>query len=133
MVFGKNILLSSGEKFLYTPLKKEIHIPVFNGSNYKNKENMYIFWFQDDSILNNTSLSGNTLYMTAKFFNAKDGNVIDFVNDDLSGEINENNDLYYRIELNKTNYSYEVSQFSGNNSLRVGKSHQNPIKFYQKR
>lgn len=133
LVFGKNLLLSSGEKFFYNQLRKEIHIPVFTGSNYKNKENMYIFWFQDDSILKNTSLSGNTLYMSAKFFNAKDGSVIDFVNEDLTGEINESNDLYYKIILNTNNYSYEVLQFNGDNLNRVGKTHQTPIKFFQKR
>ena len=133
LAFGKNLNLSSGEKFFYNTLRKEISIPVFMGNNYKNKENMYLFWFQDNTVLSDSSLSGNTLWMTAKFFNAKDGTILDFVNTDVDTEIVEQRDLYYKVQLDNTDYSFQILNYGSNSSERVGKSHQNPIKFFQKR
>jgi len=43
LVFAKNLSLPLGEKYFYTTLNGFIHLPVFQGSNYENKENMY--WF----------------------------------------------------------------------------------------
>ena len=84
LVFAKNLALPLGEKYYYTPLGGYVHLPVFKGSNYENKENMYFFWFQDESVLTETNLSGtttgNTFFMTAKFYNAKNGSIVDFTN-----------------------------------------------------
>lgn len=138
LVFAKNLSLPLGEKYFYTPINDNIFVPVFTGSNYRNKENMYFFWFQDESVLTETNLSGsttgNTFFMTAKFYNAKDGTIIDFANGLYSNtqEINEAYDMYYRVDIDKTNYSYQIYPYSGDTiSTRIGTSC-NPIKFYEK-
>lgn len=138
LVFAKNLSLPLGEKYFYTPINDNIFVPVFTGSNYRNKENMYFFWFQDESVLTETNLSGsttgNTFFMTAKFYNAKDGSIIDFANDlyPSSMEIDESTDMYFRVDIDKVNYSYQIYPYSGNTNLtRIGTSC-NPIKFYEK-
>jgi hypothetical protein len=136
LVFTKNLTLPLGEKYFYTPLNDYIFKPVFMGSNYRNKENMYLFWFKDDSVFSEELLKGNTFFMTAKFFNAEDGSIVDFTNKNmisLSGvdpsqrigtsmnpilffqkgitggsEVNESDDMYYCVQINKedTEYGY---------------------------
>jgi hypothetical protein len=119
LIFAKNLSLPLGEKMFYNPLNGYIHLPVFRGSNYSNKENMYFFWFQDESVLTETNLSGtttgNTFFMTAKFYNAKDGSITDFTNDSYSTghTITEQNDMYYQVDINKTDYSYQVYFYNG--------------------
>jgi hypothetical protein len=137
LVFSKNLSLPLGEKFYYNPLRQNIHIPVFMGSNYRNKENMYLFWFQDDTVLSDSTLSGNTFYMTAKFLNATDGSVLDFTTRGLSAgqQLVEYRDMYYKIVINKTNYTYKVYDYDGGTTTEsnlVGKGINNAIKFYEK-
>ena len=136
LIFTKNLTLPLGEKYFYTPLQENIHVPVFHGSNYTNKENMYLFWFQDESVLAETNLSGtttgNTFFMTAKFFNAKDGIITDFYNDvySTSHEINENEDMYFQVDIDKRDYSYKIFKFNGTKGNQVGTT-SSPIKFYE--
>jgi hypothetical protein len=137
LVFSKNLSLPLGEKFYYNTLRQNIHIPVFMGSNYKNKENMYLFWFQDDTVLSDSTLSGNTFFMTAKFMNALDGSILDFTTTELTvdQQLVEERDMYYKINIDKTNYSYKVYQYSGETTTEdnlVGKGMNNAIKFYEK-
>lgn len=133
-VFARNLSLPIGEKFYYTTLRQNIHVPVFMGSNYKNKENMYLFWFQDDSVLSDSTLSGDTFYMTAKFYNGTDGSIIDFTNTKLGNttEVLEPRDLYYKVVINKTNYTYRIYQYDGEQNDRIGNGLSNSINFYQK-
>jgi hypothetical protein len=141
MVFAKNLTLPLGEKVFYTgttsgstvPLNDYIYFPVFTGSNYRNKENMYFFWFTDDSPFSETTITGNTFYMTAKFYNAKDGSVIDFTNKDLPfvDEIVEEEDMYYKVVINRTDFSYQIFEFNGSVGPRIGKTG-DPIVFYEK-
>jgi hypothetical protein len=134
IVFSKNLQLPIGEKFYYNTLRQNIHIPVFMGSNYRNKENMYLFWFQDDTVLSDSTLSGDTFYMTAKFLNANDGSIIDFTNSKLTTttEIIESADLYYKVVINKSNYTYKVFNYNGTQNERVGNGLSNSINFYEK-
>jgi hypothetical protein len=119
LIFAKNLSLPLGEKMFYNPLNGYIHLPVFRGSNYSNKENMYFFWFQDESVLTETNLSGtttsNTFFMTAKFYNAKEGTILDFANDCYSTghTITEQNDMYYQVDIDKRDYSYKVYYYNG--------------------
>lgn len=143
LVFAKNLSLPLGEKVFYTGenFNEYIHVPVFMGSNYKNKENMYFFWFQDESVLTETTLSGtttgNTFFMTAKFFNASDGSIVDFTNDAFSASysatgLTESTDMYYQIDINKLDYSYKVYLFDGTKSTdRYGRTCL-PIQFYER-
>ena len=138
LIFAKNLSLPLGEKMFYNPLNGYVHLPVFRGSNYSNKENMYFFWFQDESVLTETNLSGtttgNTFFMTAKFYNAKDGTILDFTNDCYSTghTITEKNDMYYQVDIDKTDYSYQVYYYNGVNKCdQVGITGK-PVSFFEK-
>lgn len=137
LVFAKNLSLPLGEKLRYVDGGNSVDIfkPVFNGSNYKNSENQYLFWFQDDSVLNESNLIGNEFYMSAKFFNAKDGSIIDFVKSDLNAEVNESDDMYYKVVINRDQYTYRVFKYdSANTGDRIGTQITtfDPIIFYEK-
>jgi hypothetical protein len=135
LVMSRNLSLPLGEKYLYAPLNGYIHLPVFTGSNYRNKENMYLFWFVDDTAFNETNLTGNTFWMTLKFFNAKDGSILDYTTTGLTAgqEVDEVSDMYYKMVIDRTDYSYEIYKFDGINvGDRVGLRN-NPIVFYEKR
>lgn len=135
LVFTKNLSIPLGERYFYTSLNTFIYKPIFYGSNYRNKENMYLFWFQDDSAINEETLTGNTFYMTAKFFNAEDGSIVDFTNKDMveltgsttssrigtrnnpilfyergiqnpSKDVEEEEDVYYCVQLNREDQEY---------------------------
>jgi hypothetical protein len=138
LIFAKNLSLPLGEKMFYNPLNGYIHLPVFRGSNYSNKENMYFFWFQDESVLTETNLSGtttsNTFFMTAKFYNAKEGTILDFANDcyGTGHTITEQNDMYYQVDINKTDYSYQVYKYDGISRGTKSGITNTPIKFYER-
>lgn len=134
LVFAKNLSLPSGEKFFYTVLNDFIFKPVFCGSNYKNTENMYLFWFQDESAFNETTLTGNTFWMSAKFFNGEDGSITDFVKSDIgNSDVVETNDMYYKMVIDKSDYSYQIFRYeNGVTGNRIGKNN-DPIEFYEKK
>ena len=138
LIFAKNLTLPLGEKMYYNPLNGYIHLPVFRGSNYSNKENMYFFWFQDESVLTETNLSGtttgNTFFMTAKFYNANDGTVLDFTNDcfNTGHTITEQNDMYYQVDIDKTDYSYKVYYYNGVVKCEEVGLTNRPIMFFEK-
>lgn len=136
LVFSKNLTIPLGERYFYTTLNTFVYKPIFYGSNYRNKENMYLFWFQDDSALNEETLTGDTFYMTAKFFNAEDGSITDFTNKPFTNgfpepsdtsrvgtssnpilfyergvsnptqEVNEEEDMYYCVKLKRNDSEY---------------------------
>lgn len=138
MVFAKNLSLPLGEKFRLINGATSIDIfkPIFVGSNYKNKENMYLFWFQDDTVLQESELSGTTFYMTAKFYNAKDGSIVDFVKSNLNTEVNESDDMYYKMVINRNGYTYQIFEYdSEGTGDRIGTNGSTfkPIIFYEKK
>lgn len=135
LIFAKNLDLPIGEKFYLTmnDFNDYVFVPVFIGSNYKNKENMYFYWFQDDTPYDETELTGNTFYMTAKFFNGGDGSILDFTNTcfDTTHEVDETQDMYYKVIIDMNNYSYRIHEYDGTMGDRAG-TRSNPIKFYEK-
>ena len=137
MVFGKNLSLPLGEKIFYTggtsPLNEFIYFPVFTGSNYRNAENMHFFWFEDDSPFEGTTITGDTFYMTAKYYNSKDGTVTDFVNQNLSPStpIVEEDHIYYKVIIQRSDFSYRVYTFQGSQGGRIGETG-SPIRFYER-
>jgi hypothetical protein len=137
LVFAKNLSIPLGQKVYDINLKDKIFVPVFNGNNYRNTENMYMFWFPD-----NTVYTGTTFYMTARFFNAEDGTITRFLNRDLtinnSGlvdgtrvglvsnpvkfyEMNPNvstnpeQNVYYRVVFKRPEHTYVITRGLGNN------------------
>lgn len=136
LVFTKNLSLPTGEKYFYTPFRNDLFMPVFMGSQRKNTENLYFYWFTDESVLDELELTSNVFWVTAKFYNAKEGSVLDFVNKDLSNpdwiagmrgmpdtpirfyekgkagyQVNESTDLYYKVTIDKDNFTYKVEKY----------------------
>jgi hypothetical protein len=142
LVFSRNLALPLGEKMFYNTLNGYIHLPVFNGNNYRNKENMYLFWFEQEDVFVETNLSGtpssNTFFMTAKFYNAKNGNIVDFTNSGFtqSHEVIEESDMYYQVDIDRINHTYQISNYNGTiKGSRVGTvsgTTINAVKFYEK-
>ena len=135
LVMSRNLSLPLGEKYYYTGIRHNIFLPVFTGNNYRNTENMYLFWFMDDSALTPKTLSGDTFWMTGKFFNATDGTVMDFTTTGLTAgqEVVETRDMYYKMVIDRTDYSYQIFRYDGTTTgSRIGESN-DPIKFYEKR
>lgn len=126
LVFTKNLNIPLGEKVYYTPINDFIYVPVFHGSNYKNEENMTFYWFSDDSAISDPSLTGDTLYMTAKYYNSIDGSIYNFTKTGITinDKIIESGNTYYKVTLNRNNNTYYIT-----GSGRYGTS-TNPIKFY---
>jgi len=133
LVFSRNLPIPLGEQVDYTPINQKIYVPVFVGSNYRNKENMYLFWFQDDTVLEGTTLSGNTFYMSSKFYNTIDGSYIAFLNKPLpvSRIVNEETDIYRKVIIDRSNYSYVV--YTGiTEDHRGGESSEGtPLRWYE--
>ena len=130
LVFTKHLPIPLGEKVFYTPIGREIYLPIFTGNNYRNKENMFLFWFQDDTVLKGSIYKGDTFYVTAKYYNAIDGTILSFLNSPKSyyDIVNESTDVYHRMVVDKNDYSYIV--YSGNTSEeRIGLDNQ-PVSFY---
>lgn len=130
LVFTKNLPIIMGERVNYTPINRNVFVPVFIGSNFRNKENMFFYWFEDESVLGDTLISGNTFYMSAKFYNTIDGTSISFFNKpkNISEEIDEEQDMYRRVDINRSDYSYIV--YSGiTTDSRIGES-DNPMRWY---
>ena len=101
LVFAKNLSPAVGERVQYTGKLEKLYVPVFMGSSMRNKENMYLFWFHDDTVLEETGLTGGTFFMSAKFYNAADGSKILFGNKPIadSSTVEQEDDLYYRVEF----------------------------------
>jgi len=132
LVFTKNLPMTMGEKVFYTGINKEVYVPVFVGSNFRNKENMFLYWFEDNSVLDGTEISGNTFYMAAKFYNTLDGTNVSFMNKakNISEEIDEEQDMYRRVDISRDDYSYVV--YTGiTTDHRGGESNTStPLKWY---
>jgi hypothetical protein len=132
LVFAKNLSIPLGQKVFDLNIREDIFIPVFNGNNYRNTENMYLFWFGD-----NTVFSGLTFFMTARFFNAEDGTTTRFLNKNLtidnsglvngervgttanpikfyemnfSDTVDDVNDAYFQVLFTRTDHSYKITR-----------------------
>ena len=127
LVMAKDLSLPLGQKVYYADLKHDIHIPVFNGNNYRNSENMYLFWFPDETVY-----SGMTFYMTARFFNAEDGSISRFMNNTHKTLVNDSDDLYYKVVFNRAAHTYNVYEYDAISKATVRKGlYSSPINFYE--
>ena len=133
LVFTRDLSLPAGERFFYTTINEYIFIPVFTGSNFRNKENMYFFWFHDDSAFDDTQYTGDTFWISAKFYNSADGSISDFTTTGLttSQNVTESTDMYYKMIINRTDYSYIIYRYNGTQGTRIGTSG-DPILFFEK-
>ena len=206
LVFSKNLSLPLGEKYFYrgNTFGYYIHLPVFMGSNYKNKENMYLFWFDDETSLEETDLLGvptldkyifnntgttqsqflfidtfkntnnivlptgtttlygvtgqtfdiknttytiekqldgspvihgmNTFFMAVRFFNAKDGSIINFNNAVFSTthKVVEEDDMYFQVDFDNYERNYEIFRYGGGTKgPRIGDGINDSIRFFE--
>lgn len=138
LVFGKNLSAPVGERVLITGKLEKLYVPVFVGSSIRNKENMYLFWFHDDTVLEETTLTGTTFYMTTKFYNPVDGSKIQFANKQVSDSTTfvEEDDMYFLVEMNRDDaptYHYEVRDYDSTGTVRGNRRGESsdPIKFYE--
>jgi hypothetical protein len=208
LVFSKNLSLPLGEKYFYKgdTFGYYIHLPVFVGSNYKNKENMYLFWFDDEIALEETDLLGvptldkyifnntgttqsqflfidtfkntnnivlptgtttlygvtgqtfdiknttftiekqsdgspkihgmNTFFMTVRFFNAKDGSIVNFNNAIFSTthKVIEEDDMYFQVDFDNYERNYQIYPYRNGQAdkvNRIGNGINKSIKFYE--
>lgn len=132
LVFAKNLSIPLGQKVFDQAIFNDIFVPVFNGNNYRNTENMYLFWFGDDTVF-----SGTTFYMTSRFFNADDGTITQFLNKDVNDSSSLTNnertglystpvkfyetaanysvvpeeDFYYKVIFRRSDHTYKISRF----------------------
>ena len=115
---------------MLTDLMEDIFLPVFTGNNYRNSENMYLFWFPNENLI-----TGNTFYMTARFLNAEDGSVVRFLNNDsktIGANDKPSDELYYQVVFDKAQHTYKVYQYDATSKgvTRKG-SYSTPINFYE--
>jgi hypothetical protein len=80
----------------------------------------------------------NTFFMTAKFFNGKDGSILDFTNQAFSTSHNviEEQDMYYQVDFDNYERTYQIYKYSGGTKGDViGKSTTGlttSVEFYEK-
>jgi len=132
LVFTKNYPIPMGETVYYSPTEENIFVPIFIGSNYRNTENMYLYWFQDTTAFEGSTYNNDTFFISAKYFNVIDGTSTTFLNKDKNANdpIDEENDIYHRMIIDRTDYSYTI--YSGSTTLnRIGTSTgTTPIRWY---
>lgn len=129
LAFTKMLLIASGERVLYKKIYDYNYVPIFRGTSYRNNENSDLYWFYEDDALNGSVYSGNTFYLTAKFYNTLDGSIYNFTNKSLlpTKAISEENDVYYKLIIDKATLTYQIFDLSNN---RIGIT-DNPIRFYE--
>ena len=100
--------------------------PEFILDYTKNREGFFLYWMRDKKFLNL-----DTFYMTAKFFDAKQGVFVRMMNvkpstlpDPTSFDTAKY--YYHKVVLNYTNYTYRISDSGG---TRIGNG--TPINWYE--
>jgi hypothetical protein len=105
----------------------DIKTPNFRLDYVGDKEGFFIYWLR-----NTDFLDIKTFYMTAKFFDAKNGQFIKFMNRPQSSTLGSvfgfrpEDYFYYRVDMDYPTRTYKVFDYNGN---RIGTT--NSIKWYQ--
>lgn len=88
-------------------IQSNLQIPRFVLDHVGNQEGYFIYWYEDISLLN---LS--TLYMSAKFFDGSDGKYTQFITEPQSGLVNPysptDDKFYYQVSFNYFNNTYRL-------------------------
>jgi len=108
----------------------EVRKPNFKLDYVGDKEGFFIYWLR-----NTNFFSANTFYMSAKFFDARDGQFTKMMNTPQSTFTNGGTEysfdgqkyFYYKVVLD---YSATTYQIFDNTGVRAGTS-TNPIKWYE--
>lgn len=127
LVATKVINLNDGTIFYDQTIKENIFKPYFISSTILNKSINNFYWFTDDTVVKNSNLDNNIFWISAKFFNAKNGYVYDFINKNKQFLIDDTNDIYFKMTLN-SDYTYIIQDMD---NYIIGNK-QTPITFYQR-
>ena len=109
------------------PPNVQIKLPDFLLDYIGDKEGFYIYWLKNPNYIDL-----DKLYMGAKFFNAKTGQFIRFINKSQATFSNKFNfdkskNFYYEVSLDINNYEYIIKDVE--TGLRIGQG--TPIKWYE--
>lgn len=111
---------------------QEIKVPSFKLDFIGDKEGFFIYWLKKKDYLNI-----NTFYMTAKFFDAKNGFFVKMMNrpqSTLTGvnkfNFNQEKYFYYKVILDYSNYTYKIYDINTGTDVLVG-NETNPINWYE--
>jgi|TARA_R110000796_G_scaffold74_10_gene275 hypothetical protein len=107
---------------------KDVPIPRYQ-FDMDNKSIGYFFYWLKES----TYLNINTFFMSAKFYNGRDGKVVRFTNVLPTTLPNQTsfdaaNNMYYKLLIDKNNFTYWIEDLAG---TRVGTSISSPIEFWE--
>jgi len=112
--------------------QQQIKMPKFKLDFLGDKEGFFIYWLKKKDFLDI-----NTFYMTAKFFDAKNGVFVKMMNRPQStlltnNKFNFNQELYYyyKIILNYSDYTYKVYDINTGTDILTG-AENNPINWYE--
>lgn len=106
----------------------EFDTPNFVLDFIKNKEGFFIYWLRDLKILNLTEF-----YMTAKFFDAKNGTFVKMMTapqSELTGVkflFQQEMFFYYKVTLDYTNFTYSIFDVISGSRVANG----TPLKWYE--
>jgi hypothetical protein len=110
---------------------KNIKTPIMKLDYLGNKEGLFIYWLKNRDFLNI-----DTFYMTAKFFDAKNGYFVKMMNrpqSSLTGDkfnFPQEKYFYYKVVLDYNTYTYKIYDITGLTPVLVG-GENNPIKWYE--
>lgn len=117
-----------GEFYLNKTFNSYVQIPLFISSAVKNKSIQTFYWFQNESSVLSPLFTGDTFWISTKFFNSNDGLIYDFINSAKTNNIEDSKDTYYKLIIDNKNKNYSIYNMSNE---RVGTSIK-PLIFYQK-
>ena len=108
----------------------DVRKPKFKLDYLGDKEGFFIYWLKKTDFI-----SADTFYMTAKFFDARNGFFIKMMNTPQSTltiggsqySFKSEDYFYFKVKLNYSDRTYEIFDTGG---VRVG-TNLNPIKWYQ--
>jgi len=122
--------LTNGNVVMVYDTTRDVLVPTYHLDMDDKSSGYFFYWLKNDNVVNIKSF-----FTSAKFFNARDGVITRFLNQIPSSiPTFEKNSfdptayLYYRVQLNKTNYTYKVLDLSG---TRVGTSPSTPIEYWE--
>jgi hypothetical protein len=102
-------------------------IPNYYSNSMFNTEISNVLFFKDEAIKDITEF-----YVSCRFFNAKNGDIIRMINDPKSdGGINPKEDFYLKMVINKENRTYEYFDYNITVGERIGHVINKPILFFQ--
>ena len=111
----------------FAPPNTKIKLPDFILDYIGDKEGFFIYWLKNPNYI-----EIDTLYMGAKFFNAKTGQFTRFLNKSQAGFSNKFNfdksiNFYYKVNLDIHNYEYTINDVE--TGQRIGQG--TPIKWFE--